>query len=233
MLTWLQICWRAMLFVPSSICLGIFPVIIACWIGLCVVLCGVLCLVAIIQSISSGLLNLLFFDYNFFANRKILYQQIILPTIEVFYLCRAGGPLNAVTDRRLPGPRLTNPHPASPSHHVQSCPEQTQMHTQKQTPHQGPSVFAFVMDHLHMGWLLYQGIRDHGSASKSFGFVMFAIQRKGIVEVIKASNTKLTASWLPEDLFGNDEDTLLAYNQKMYGVPTLKLPKPKPNRLSY
>ena len=168
MLTWLQICWRAMLFVPSSICLGIFPVIIACWIGLCVVLCGVLCLVAIIQSISSGLLNLLFFDYNFFANRKILYQQIILPTIEVFYLCRAGGPLNAVTDRRLPGPRLTNPHPASPSHHVQSCPVQTQMHTQKQTPHQGPSVFAFVMDHLHMGWLLYQRIRDHGSASKSF-----------------------------------------------------------------
>ena len=144
MLTWLQICWRAMLFVPSSICLGIFPVIIACWIGLCVVLCGVLCLVAIIQSISSGLLNPLFFDYNFFANRKILYQQIILPTIEVFYLCRAGGPLNAVTDRRLPGPRLTNPHPASSSHHVQSCPVQTQMHTQKQTPHQGPSVFAFV-----------------------------------------------------------------------------------------
>ena len=35
--------------------------------SLCVVLCGVLCLVAIIQSISSGLLNPLFFDYNFFA----------------------------------------------------------------------------------------------------------------------------------------------------------------------
>ena len=100
---------------------------------------------------SSGLLNPLFFDYNLFANRKILYQKIILPTIEVFYLCRAGGPLNAVTDRRLPGPRLTNPHPASPSHHVQSCLVQTQMHTQKQTPQEGPSVFAFVMDHLHMG----------------------------------------------------------------------------------
>ena len=178
MLTWLQICWRAMLFVPSSICLGIFPVIIACWIGLCVVLCGVLCLVAIIQFISSGLLNPLFFDYNFFANRKILYQQIILPTIEVFYLCRAGGPLNAVTDRRLPGPRLTNPHPASPSHHVQSCPVQTQMHTQKQTPHQGPSVFAFVMDHLHMGWLLYQRIRDHGSANRAKHFrSSFILQR--------------------------------------------------------
>ena len=135
MLTWLQICWRVMLFVPSSICLGIFPVIIACWMGLCVVLCGVLCLVAIIHSISSGLLNPLFFDYNFFANCKILYQQIILPTIEVFYLCRAGGPLNAVTDRRLPGPRLTNPHPASPSHHVQSCPVQTQMHIHKNKHH--------------------------------------------------------------------------------------------------
>ena len=100
---------------------------------------------------SSRLLNPIFFAYNFFANHKILYQQIILPTIEVFYLCRAGGPLNAVTDRRLPGPRLTNPPPASPSHHVQSCQVQTQMHTQKQTQHQGPSVFAFVMDHLLMG----------------------------------------------------------------------------------
>ena len=149
MLTWLQICWRVMLFVPSSICLGIFPVIIACWIGLCVVLCGVLCLVAIIQSISSGLLNPLFFDYNFFANCKILYQQVILPTIEVFYLCRAGGPLNAVTDRRLPGPRLTNPHPASPSHHVQSCPVQTQMHIHKNKHHTKARVFLLLL------WIIY------------------------------------------------------------------------------
>ena len=164
MLTWLQICWRAMLFVPSSICLGIFPVIIACWMGLCVVLCGVLCLVAVIQSISSGLLNPLFLDYNFFANCKILYQQILLPTIEVFHLCRAGGPLNAVTDRRLPGPRLTNPHPASPSHHVQSCPVQykykcyTKTNTNKQAR---PECFCFGSS---MGWLLFQRFRDHGSA---------------------------------------------------------------------
>ena len=140
-----------MLFVPSSIYLSGNFSCDYCVLNMSVVLCGVLCLVAIIQFISSGLLNPLFFDYILFANRKILYQQIILPTIEVFYLCRAGGPLNAVTDRRLPGPRLTSPHPASPSHHVQSCPVQTQMHTQKQTPHQGLSVVAFVMDHLHMG----------------------------------------------------------------------------------
>ena len=163
--------------------------------GLCVVLCGVLCLVAIIHSISSGLLNPLFFDYNFFANCKILYQKIILPTIEVFYLCRAGGPLNAVTDRRLPGPRLTNPHPASPSHHVQSCPVQTQMHTQKQTPHQGPSVFAFVMDHLHIYGMIALSKNSRPRVSINvFCFVMSAIQRKGIVEGIKASNTKPTAS---------------------------------------
>ena len=233
MLTWLQICWRAMLFVPSSICLGIFPVIIACWIGLCVVLCGVLCLVAIIRFMSSGLLNPLFFDYNFFCK-----PQNIVPKDNTanYWSVLSVQSRRSIKCCDWQAPPRATPDQPSPCVAVPSCAilssTNTNAYTKTNTTRR-PECFCFCYGSSTYGMIALSKNSRPWVSIKVFCFVMFAIQRKGIVEGIKASNTKPTASWLPEDLFGNDEDTLLAYNQKMYGVPTLKLPKPKPNRLSY
>ena len=169
MLTWPQICWRAMLFVPSSICLGIFPVIIACWIGLCVVLCGVLCLVAIIQSISSGLLNPLFFDYNFFAyivptdNTANYWSVLSVQSRRSIKCCDWQAPPRATPDQ-------SSPCVAVPSCAILSS-TNTNAYTQKQTPH--------------------QRIRDHGSASKSFVSSCLLSKEKELSRALKHQTQNL------------------------------------------
>ena len=168
MLTWLQICWRAMLFVPSSICLGIFPVIIACWIGLCVVLCGVLCLVAIIQSISSGLLNPLFFDYNFFCK-----PQNIVPTDNTanYWSVLSVQSRRSIKCCDWQAPPRATPDQPSPCVAVPSCAilsrTNTNAYTKTNTTPR-PECFCFCYGSSTYGMIAYGMIRDHGSASKSF-----------------------------------------------------------------